>query len=74
MGQHPPEPPPLPGGAVESVAEWLDHLAEWARKDHEAAQVRGHRISPEALTQLRLYEDAALLLREAYGLPTSRRE
>ena len=41
-------------------------------EDHEAARLRGHSISPGALNQLRAYEDAALLLREAHDLPISR--
>jgi len=68
MQDHPPSSPPLPEDIVESIVDWLDRTSEWLRHDHAAARAHGHVISTAALKNLRLYEDAALLFRESYGL------
>lgn len=66
MTEHPPEPPPLHDDQVDSLITWLDATADWLRRDHATAAAHGHTPSAEALANLRLYEDSALLLREAY--------
>ena len=68
MTPHPPEPPPLPAEIVKSIVDWLDQCAEWLQKHHGVASAHGQEISLDALANLRLFEDAALLFRESYGL------
>lgn len=66
MTEHPPEPPALHDDQVDSLNSWLSATADWLRRDHAAAAAHGHPPSVEALANLRLYEDSALLFREAY--------
>ena len=67
MNEQPPEPPDLRSEDVASVIDWLHATAAWLRDDQVVAATRGHVAGPEAESNLRLYEDAALLFREAYG-------
>ena len=67
MNEHPPEPPDLRPEDVAAVIYWLHATAAWLREDQAVAATRGHVASPEAESNLRLYEDAAFLFREAYG-------
>jgi hypothetical protein len=50
------------------VIGWLDDTAAWLRMEQVIAAGHGHRPSTEALNNLRLYQDAALLFRETYGV------
>lgn len=67
MSEHPPEPPNLRPEDIAAVIGWLHGTAAWLREDQAVAATHGHVASPEAENVLRLYEDAALLFREAYG-------
>ncbi|MEX2290363.1 MAG: hypothetical protein WD794_08570 [Mycobacteriales bacterium] len=66
MEPHPPEPPALPTSAVSAIVTWLEASGEWLKQDRAEAAARGRRSSPEQDASIRLYEDAALLFREAY--------
>ncbi len=61
-----PEPPELRQEDVAAVVRWLDESAAWLREDMSVAAGHGHAAQPRVEAQLRLYEDAALLFREAY--------
>lgn len=61
-----PEPPELRQEDVLAVIRWLDESAAWLRQDVSVAASHGHEAQPQVEANLRLYEDAALLFREAY--------
>lgn len=61
-----PEPPALRPDDVAAVIRWLDESAAWLREDRSVAARSGHPAQPQVDANLRLYEDAALLFREAY--------
>ena len=61
-----PEPPELRREDVVAVIRWLDESAAWLRADRSVAARHGHPAQPQVEANLRLYEDAALLFREAY--------
>lgn len=66
MNDFPPPAPPLADEDVRALIGWMDATAAWLREEHAEAQSCGHVISNEATANLRLYEDAAILMREAY--------
>ena len=66
MDEFPPEPPEIPQDSIRALIAYLDRTAAWLRHHHSEAAARGHEISREAAAQLRLNEEAALLLRETY--------
>ena len=68
MDERPPEAPQVPIQAVQVLLAWLEATAEWLEHDHATARRHGHLIPPEATSNQALFEDAALLLREAYGV------
>lgn len=61
-----PAPPALRPEDVVAVVRWLDESAAWLREDMSVAAEHGHPAQPQVEASLRLYEDAALLFREAY--------
>jgi hypothetical protein len=61
-----PEPPALRQEDVAAIVRWLDDTAAWLREDMSVAARHGHPPQPQVEANLRLYEDAALLFREAY--------
>ena len=61
-----PQPPELRHEDVVAVIRWLDDCAAWLREDMSVAASHGHHAQPQNEANLRLYEDAALLFREAY--------
>ena len=61
-----PEPPALRREDVVAVVRWLDASAAWLRQDMSVAAGHGHPPQPQVEQNLRLYEEAALLFREAY--------
>ena len=63
-----PEPPPLRTEDVAALVGWLDASAAWLREEQSVAAAHGHPAHPQAQANLRLHEDAALLLREAYDV------
>ncbi len=68
MDDHPPGPPDLRPEDVAAIVRWLDAYREWVRADAAVAARHGHRMSPDVLRQVQLYEDTALLFRETYGV------
>jgi hypothetical protein len=66
MSPHPPDPPLLSAADIAAIVEWLTATADWLRHEQAEAAAQGHAASPEATANLRLYEEAALLFREAY--------
>lgn len=66
MTPYPPEPPSLSPDDVTAIIEWLETTAEWLRREQDEASARGHVASPEAVACRRLYDDAAVVFREAY--------
>ena len=62
----PPEPPELHREDVDAIVRWLDDSAAWLREDMSVAASHGHPPQSQVEANLRLYEDAALLFREAY--------
>lgn len=66
MEDNPPEPPTLGTDDVLSLITWLESCADWLREDQAVAARFGHGESEEFAANMRLYEGAALLLREAY--------
>ena len=61
-----PQPPELRQEDVVAVIRWLDESAAWLREDMSVAARHGHAAQPQVEANLRLYQDAALLFREAY--------
>jgi hypothetical protein len=61
-----PEPPELRQEDVVAVIRWLSESAAWLREDMTVAASHGHVSQPQVEANLRLYEDASLLFREAY--------
>ena len=61
-----PQPPELRHEDVVAVIRWLDDCAAWLREDMSVAASHGRHGQPQSEANLRLYEDAALLFREAY--------
>lgn len=61
-----PKPPELRTEDVAAVIRWLDESAAWLREDMSVAASHGYPAQPQIEANLRLYEDAALLFREAY--------
>ncbi len=61
-----PAPPELRSIDVVAVIRWLDESAAWLREDMSVAASHGRPAQPQVEANLRLYEDAALLFREAY--------
>ena len=61
-----PQPPELRHDDVVAVIRWLDECAVWLREDMSVAASHGHPPQPQVEANLRVYEDAALLFREAY--------
>lgn len=61
-----PDAPELPPADVTAIIRWLDDMAAWLREDMIVAAGHGHAAQPQIEANLRLYEDAALLFREAY--------
>ena len=61
-----PDAPELRHDDVTAIIRWLDDSAAWLREDMSVAAGHGHPAPPQLEANLRLYEDAALLFREAY--------
>ena len=61
-----PDAPELTPDVVTTIIRWLDDMAAWLREDMSVAARHGHAAQPRIEANLRLYEDAALLFREAY--------
>lgn len=70
MNDQPPEPPSLPIEHVEALITWMDATIRWLRHDEAEARKHGHEPSAQSVAVVRIYEDSALLLREAYDLAT----
>ena len=68
MDEYPPEPPDLDRSTAHALVQWLEAMASWLSAEHAAARSHGHEVSGQALRNLHLYEDSALLFREAYDL------
>jgi len=66
MDESMPQPPELRQADVAAVIQWLDESAAWLREDMAVAASHGHPPQPQMEANLRLYEEAALLFREAY--------
>lgn len=64
----PPEPPALAIEHVEALIAWMDDTIEWLQHDEAEARKHGHEPSAQSAAVIRIYEDSALLLREAYDL------
>lgn len=63
-----PSPPKLDHSAAQALVEWLDAMADWLSAEHATAGAHGHEVVGQSLKNLDLYTNAALLLREAYGV------
>ncbi len=67
MTGHPPEPPALAAEDVERLLSWSQGSAAWLREEQEEAARHGHPTTADDLERAALYDQVALLFREAYG-------
>ena len=66
-----PEPPPLDERDVRQVIRWLDETSDWLHREQDVATTHGHPPQPDIERNRRLYADASLMFREAYGVEVS---
>lgn len=55
----------VPKAEIITLVTWLDECAVWLGDEHAVAREHGLAMSDEAPAQMNLYQDAALLMREA---------